>query len=164
MTPIQNEIYKALEAMGDKSKFTDAVLAKKLREIIKNENKKKAVIALADLMPALDACAENGKIFAVTVTSANDLLLERAESPKEIPLENKQRRQRHEKSQALFTNADVSSKGAKTGKGGKSAAGREGGMGGKPGRNDNSHKGVRGSAHKRTERKSMDVLGIYGEE
>ncbi|MCQ2411099.1 MAG: hypothetical protein MJ053_06530, partial [Elusimicrobiaceae bacterium] len=141
MTPIQNEIYKALEAMGDKSKFTDAVLAKKLRELTKIDGKKKAVIALADLLPALDQCAANGKIFAVTVTSANDLLIERAESPKEIPLENKQRRQRHEKSQALFTNGDLNEKGGKGG--------------GKPGK---------GAGKKRTERKSMDVLRIYGEE
>lgn len=141
MTPIQNEIFKALEAMGDKSKFTDAVLAKKLRELTKIEGKKKAVIALADLMPALDQCAANGKIFAVTVTSANDLLIERAERPKEIPLENKQRRQRHEKSQALFTNSDLETKGGKGG--GKSG---------------------KGTGKKRTERKSMDVLGIYGED
>ena len=146
MTPIQNEIFKALESMGDKSKFTDAVLAKKLRENAKIDGKKKAVIALADLMPALEASAENGRIFAVTVTNANDLLLERAESPKDIPLENKQRRQRHEKSQAIFTNADVTAKGGNDGKSGKGAPGNK------------------GNAKKRTERKSMDVLRIYGEE
>lgn len=146
MTPIQNEIFKALEAMGDKSKFTDAVLAKKLRENAKIDGKKKAVIALADLLPALEASAENGRIFSVTVTNANDLLLERTESPKEILLENKQRRQRHEKSQAIFTNADVTAKGGIGGKSGKGAPGNK------------------GNAKKRTERKSMDVLRIYGEE
>lgn len=158
--------------MGDKSKFTDAVLAKKLREIIKNESKKKAVIALADLMPALEASAEAGRIFAVTVTNANDLLLERAESPKDIPLENKQRRQRHEKSQSIFTNADVPSalgkhgdnckgtEGASDCKGGLS---REGGGGeGNPGHKGG--KGARSSKVKRTERKSMDILGIYDDE
>ena len=117
MTEIQTEILKALEAMGDRSKFTDAVLAKKLREVSKIDGKKKAVIALADLMAALEELEDQGKIFSVTVTSANDLLIERSESAKEIPLENKQRRQRHEKSQSLFTNADLKAqKGGKPGK------------------------------------------------
>ena len=31
MTPIQTELMKALEAMGDRNRFTDAQLAKKLR-------------------------------------------------------------------------------------------------------------------------------------
>ncbi len=141
MTPIQTEIFKALEAMGDKSKFTDTVLAKKLRETAKIDGKKKAVIALADLMPALDASAEQGRVFAVTVTSANDLLIERSENPKEIPLENKQRRQRHEKSQALFTNGDLQDKSSK--------------KAGKP---------AKCTDKKRTERKSMDVLRVYEDE
>lgn len=117
MTAIQTEILKALEAMGERSKFTDAVLAKKLREVSKIDGKKKAVIALADLMAALEELEGQGKIYSVTVTSANDLLIERSESAKEIPLENKQRRQRHEKSQSLFTNADLKAqKGGKSGK------------------------------------------------
>jgi len=141
MTPIQTEILKALDDMGDKSKFTDTVLAKKLRENAKIDGKKKAVIALADIIPALEASAGKGRIFAVTVTNANDLLFERSENLKEIPLENKQRRQRHEKSQALFTNADLSSKDTKS-----------------------KGKGAKCTDKKRTERKSMDVNRIYDEE
>lgn len=137
MTPIQSEILKALDAMGDRSKFTDTVLAKKLRETAKIDGKKKAVIALDDLVAALEESASKGRIFSVTVTNANDLLIERTEVPKEILLENKQRRHRHEKSQALFTNADLSS------------APKEGKSGGKPAKH---------SDKKRTERKKMDQL------
>lgn len=107
MTLIQNELIKALEAMGDRNRFTDAQLAKKLREVAKIDGKNKAVIALADLTFAIESIAESGKIFSITVTSANDLVIERTETFKEIALENKQRRQRHEKSCSIFTSSDL---------------------------------------------------------
>ena len=107
MTLIQNELIKALDAMGDRNRFTDAQLAKKLREIAKIDGKNKAVIALADLTFAIESIAESGKIFSITVTSANDLVIERTETFKEIALENKQRRQRHEKSCSIFTSSDL---------------------------------------------------------
>ena len=107
MTLIQNELIKALEAMGERNRFTDAQLAKKLREIANIDGKNKAVIALADLTAAIESIAESGKIFSITVTSANDLVIERTETFKEIALENKQRRQRHEKSCSIFTSADL---------------------------------------------------------
>ena len=107
MTLIQNELIKALEAMGERNRFTDAQLAKKLREIANIGGKNKAVIALADLTAAIKSIAESGKIFSITVTSANDLVIERTETFKEIALENKQRRQRHEKSCTIFTSSDL---------------------------------------------------------
>ena len=107
MTLIQNELIKALEAMGERNRFTDAQLAKKLREIAKIDGKNKAVIALADLTFAIESIAESGKIFSITVTTANDLVIERTETFKEIALENKQRRQRHEKSCSIFTSSDL---------------------------------------------------------
>lgn len=131
MTEIQNALAKALDAMNDRSKFTDSVLAKKLREVAGIDGKKKAVIALTDLMAATQALEQQGKIFSITITAANDLLIERTDSPKEIPLENRQRRQRHEKSQALFTNADLNAKSS--------------------GKNKKVH------AQKRTERSNMDI-------
>lgn len=131
MTEIQNALAKALDAMNDRSKFTDSVLAKKLREVAGIDGKKKAVIALADLMAATQALEQQGKIFSITITAANDLLIERTDSPKEISLENRQRRQRHEKSQALFTNADLNAKSS--------------------GKNKKVH------AQKRTERSNMDI-------
>ena len=107
MTLIQNELIKALDAMGERNRFTDAQLAKKLREIANICGKNKAVIALADLTAAIKSIAESGKIFSITVTSANDLVIERTETFKEITLENKQRRQRHEKSCSIFTSSDL---------------------------------------------------------
>ena len=107
MTLIQNELIKALDAMGERNRFTDAQLAKKLREIANIGGKNKAVIALADLTAAIESIAESGKIFSITVTSANDLVIERTETFKEIALENKQRRQRHEKSCTIFTSSDL---------------------------------------------------------
>ena len=107
MTLIQNELIKALVTMGDRNRFTDAQLAKKLREIANIYGKNKAVIALADLTAAIESIAESGKIFSITVTSANDLVIERTETFKEIALENKQRRQRHEKSCSIFTSSDL---------------------------------------------------------
>ena len=107
MTLIQNELIKALVAMGERNRFTDAQLAKKLREIANIGGKNKAVIALADLTAAIESIAESGKIFSITVTSANDLVIERTETFKEITLENKQRRQRHEKSCSIFTSSDL---------------------------------------------------------
>ena len=107
MTIIQNELIKALEAMGERNRFTDAQLAKKLREIANIDGKNKAVIALADLTAAIKSIAESGKIFSITVTSANDLVIERTETFKEITLENKQRRQRHEKSCTIFISSDL---------------------------------------------------------
>ena len=107
MTLIQNELIKALETMGKRNRFTDAQLAKKLREIANIDGKNKAVIALADLTAAIESIADSGKIFSITVTSANDLVIERTETFKEITLENKQRRQRHEKSCTIFTSSDL---------------------------------------------------------
>lgn len=114
MTLIQNELIKALDAMGERNRFTDAQLAKKLREIANIGGKNKAVIALADLTAAIKSIAESGKIFSITVTSTNDLVIERTETFKEIALENKQRRQRHEKSCSIFTNSDLSQSSDKT--------------------------------------------------
>lgn len=114
MTLIQNELIKALDAMGERNRFTDAQLAKKLREIANICGKNKAVIALADLTFAIESIAESGKIFSITVTSANDLVIERTETFKEITLENKQRRQRHEKSCSIFTSSDLNQSSDKT--------------------------------------------------
>lgn len=107
MTPLQTEILKAFKAMGDKSHFTDALLAKKLRELAAIQGKNKAVISLADILAALGQLESEGIFYAITITNANDLLIEKSDSPKEITLENKQRRQKHEKSLSLFANADL---------------------------------------------------------
>lgn len=139
MTPIQIELMKAIDAMGERNRFTDAQLAKKLREIAKIDGKNKAVIALADLTAAIESIAESGKIFSVTVTSANDLVIERTETFKEIALENKQRRQRHEKSCTIFTDSDLDNAGG----------------------NKRVGKNKKKTSTKRTVRESLDVNGEW---
>lgn len=63
MTLIQNEVIKALEAMGKRNQFTDAQLAKKLREIANIDGKSRSLIALADLTASIESLAESGKYF-----------------------------------------------------------------------------------------------------
>lgn len=135
MTLIQNELMKALDSMGERNRFTDAQLAKKLREVAKIDGKNKAIIALADLTAALESLAESGKIFSVTITSANDLVIERTEFMKELSLENRQRRQRHEKSCTIFTSSDLNNAGG----------------------NKSGGKNKKKTSSKRTVRESLDV-------
>ncbi len=104
------ELVRAIESMGGKSRFTDSVLSKKLREISRIEGKKRATVSLADLTAATDYLAGTGKIFSVTVTSADDLLIECSETLKDISVESRQRRLRHEKSVEIFTNSDLNQK------------------------------------------------------
>ena len=139
MTPIQIELMKAIDAMGERNRFTDAQLAKKLRDVAKIEGKNKAVIALADLTAAVESIAESGKIYSITVTSANALVIERTEAFKEIALENKQRRQRYEKSCTIFTSADLNDAGG----------------------NKRVGKNKKKTSTKRTVRESLDVNGEW---
>ena len=139
MTLIQTELKNALDAMGERNRFTDAQLAKKLREVAKIEGKNKAIIALADLTAAVDLLAETGKVYSTTVTSANDLLIERTEVSKEIALENRQRRQRHEKSCTIFTSSDLNRHGGK----------------------ENDKRQKKKGIPRRTERESLDVNGDW---
>lgn len=143
MTSLQNEIYKAFKSMGEKSHFTDAILAKKLREITGIEGKNKAIIPLADIMEVLSELESEDIYYAVTVTNANDLLIEKSDAPKEISLENKQRRQKHEKSLSIFTNADLK----------------------KNNKSETSKKGSRkqGKFEKRTSRSSININSCFEE-
>ncbi len=114
MTPIQTEISNTLIALKDKSRFTDAVLAKKLRELAGIIGKNKATVALADLMAATSYLEAQDIIYSITVTASNTLILERTDSIKELPLDQIQRRQRSEKSQVLFTTSDLKHKASKS--------------------------------------------------
>ncbi len=118
MTPLQTEILHALESMGERSRFTDAILAKKLRERCKIDGRKKSVLALADILAAMEVLAdgESPRYYDITITNANDMLIERCDAPRELALDAKQRRQRHEKSQTLFTAADLAPSAGKSGK------------------------------------------------
>ena len=54
ISPIQEQIAKALLSLKERAKFTEAILAKRLRETAKIDQKKKACIALSDLEKAID--------------------------------------------------------------------------------------------------------------
>ena len=64
LTQIQEEIARALNELsgkeGSKARITEALLAKKIRELNKLESKKKAGIALADLEAARARRGRNG--------------------------------------------------------------------------------------------------------
>lgn len=147
MTVLQTEILHALEALGERSRFTDAILAKKLRERCRIDGKKKSVLALTDILVAMESLAqsEHPRYYDITVTSANDLLMERCDEPRELPLDAKQRRQRHEKSQTIFTNADI--------------AHHEGGAGSQ--RSQRSQKSSRTKGANRTQRTSINIYSNY---
>jgi len=111
LNPIQNEIQKALVALGQHARFSEAILAKKIRENAKIEGKKKAGIALADLEKALDYLSENNLgNYSLMLNSANDLLLEKTEISRPLEKEVHQRRLKSERSMSLLTNGDLRSK------------------------------------------------------
>lgn len=111
LSPIQKAILSALEAQGDKAKYPETVLAKKIRSDEGIETKKKAIIALSDLEKVIAYQEENDIAhYAITMNSANDLLIERTEVSKPLSPEAHQRRLRSEKSMTIFTNKDVQKK------------------------------------------------------
>lgn len=108
LSPIQTEILKAIESQSNKSKYSETILAKKIRENVKLDTKKKAIIALTDLEKVLSYLEETSDTrYSLTLNSANDLLLERASESKPLTPEAHQRRLRSERSMTIFTNKDV---------------------------------------------------------
>lgn len=108
LTQIQEEIIRALREMGEKSRFTEAILAKKIRELNKMDSKKKAGIALQDLEAAIFSLEEEGdRPYALTVNSSNELLIERRNEAKQLTAEARQRRLRSEKSMTVLKSTDL---------------------------------------------------------
>lgn len=108
LTQIQEEIIRALREMGEKSRFTEAILAKKIRELSKMDSKKKAGIALQDLEAAIFSLEEEGdRPYALTVNSSNELLIERRDEAKQLTAEARQRRLRSEKSMTVLKSTDL---------------------------------------------------------
>lgn len=111
LTPLQNEIQQALIKLGDRSRFSEAILAKTIREKCKIEGKKKAGIALADLEKAAAFLEETtGAHYSFMLNSANDLLIEKTENKRLLEGEARQRRLKSEKAMSIFTNSDVTGK------------------------------------------------------
>lgn len=120
LTPIQNEILKALQQLGDKTRYPETILAKKIRENAKLDSKKKAVISLNDLEKVLSVLEEENIFYAVHLNSANDLLLEKSDSSVPLSADAHHRRQTAEKSMTIFTDRDLKNSGSKN-KGSKDA-------------------------------------------
>jgi len=111
MNKIQQEILKALEALGEKSTYSEFVLAKKIRENTKLESKKKAGISLGDIETVVDYLEENNIAhYAIKMNSANDLLLEKTETAQPLNPEARKRRLSSEKSMTIFTSRDFEEK------------------------------------------------------
>lgn len=115
MTPIQIEIERALEQLSEKSTFTEAILAKKIRENNKIDGKKKAGIALLDLQTAICALEEKQIFYSIHITSVNEILLKKETAATELEIEAKRRRQSSEKSMTILTSGDLKASGGKSG-------------------------------------------------
>lgn len=113
LSPIQNEIKKAIVQLKEKTTFTEFVLAKKIRENAKIDGKKKAGIGLSDLLVVLEALAEDEIYYSIHINSVNEILLKKENSYVELAADQKHRRQASEKSMSIFTNGDLSSSGGK---------------------------------------------------
>ena len=142
LTQIQEEIARALNELsgkeGTKARITEALLAKKIRELNKLESKKKAGIALADLEAAVSQLEEDGKShYALTVNSANELMIEKRDESKPLTQEAHHRRMQSEKSMTLLKGTDLSAKQKQSGKKGS------------------------GSKQKRTKRESLSIYGDW---
>ncbi|MBO4706050.1 MAG: hypothetical protein J5647_09980 [Spirochaetaceae bacterium] len=108
LTPLQSQIQATLKSIGERTRFSEAILAKKIREQCKIEGKKKAGIALLDLEKAASFLEETENIhFSFMLNSANDLLVEKTETSRLLEGEARQRRLKSEKSMSLFTNSDL---------------------------------------------------------
>ena len=114
LTPLQNQIQVVLKSIGERTRFSEAILAKKIREQCKIEGKKKAGIALLDLEKAASFLAETENThFSFMLNSANDLIVEKTETPRLLEGDARQRRLKSEKSMSLITNSDVGETGGK---------------------------------------------------
>ncbi|MBO7613496.1 MAG: hypothetical protein J6S81_06760 [Treponema sp.] len=142
LTQIQEEIARALNELSgkadSKARITEALLAKKIRELNKLDAKKKAGIALADLEAAVSHLEEDGEShYALTVNSANELLIEKRDESKPLTAEAHHRRSRSEKAMTLLKGTDLSAKQKQSGK-----------------------KGSGGKQH-RTKRESLSIYGDW---
>ncbi|WP_191017987.1 hypothetical protein [Treponema zioleckii] len=105
---IQTEIQKALVKLGERSRFSEAVLAKKIREEIGIDGKKKAGIALLDLEKAAEFLEESeGFHYSFMLNSANDLLIEKTCESRFLEGESRSRRLKSERAMSLFTDGDI---------------------------------------------------------
>lgn len=111
LSPIEQEIVKALESLGEKSRFSEAVLAKKIRDTAGIDGKKKAGIGLINLENAIEFLESQQKgLYAIIMNSANDLLIEKTQESRPLSQDAHSRRLKSEKSMSIFTNGDLNQK------------------------------------------------------
>lgn len=115
LNPVQKEIVKAVKSMPDKSSFTEFILIKKIRENTKLDGKKKAGLALEDLLAAFKSLETENLFYSIHINSVNECLIKKETESVELSIEAKQRRQKSEKSMSIITSADISgNKGSKS--------------------------------------------------
>lgn len=117
LNAIQQEILKAMNQLENKAMYTEAILAKKIRENAKMESKKKAGVSINDIDKVLEFIEEN-KIanYCIKLNSANEFLFSKETESKLLTPEARKRRLSSEKSMSILTSSDVSSSGKKGGK------------------------------------------------
>jgi len=110
VTPIQNAVAQALKSLSERSSFTEAILAKKIREENRINTGKKAGIAMADLEAAVTFLAESEQIFfSLRLNSANDILILKSDTTELLNEETRHRRHASEKSMQVLSNHDLAS-------------------------------------------------------
>lgn len=108
LSPIQQEILTALEALGERARYSESILVKKIREKTGLDGKKKAGIGLADLEKAIEFQEEKGTAFySVIMNSANDILIEKNTESHPLSGEARTRRLKSEKSMGIITSRDL---------------------------------------------------------
>lgn len=122
MTQIQEEIYKAIKQMSEKTQFTEFQLVKKIRENTKFDGKKKAGLSLDDMLVVWEKLREEGIFYSIHINSVNECLLKKEEEDKgDLVLDAKQRRRKSEKSMSIITSGDLTELADKCSKNGKSS-------------------------------------------
>lgn len=107
LSQIQLEILKAIEEFSEKSMFTEAILAKRVRRNAKIDGKNKAGISLEDLEKAVECLESNNLFYIVKLNSANDILLEKSDLPQKLSDDARHRRLSSQKSMTILTNSDI---------------------------------------------------------
>lgn len=111
MKPIQNEIYKAFTQMSERTSFTEFQVVKRIRENTKFDGKKKAGLALDDMLIVLECLKSEGVYYSIHVNSVNECLFKKEDEDKgELALDAKQRRRKSEKSMSILTSGDFTGK------------------------------------------------------
>lgn len=77
--PIQNEILKAFEQLGERAMFTETVVAKKIRENAGISGKAKAILGMNDIEKVVEFLGENRSVhYSLHLNSVNDILIKKS--------------------------------------------------------------------------------------